>query len=225
MLRFDILTLHPQLLEGPFAHSIVKRALEKELVQIHIHNLRDFSASKQKQADDYPFGGAAGMVMMIEPIDRCIARLKSERHYDEVIYLCPDAPVLKQADVNKLSLGENYILLCGHYKGIDQRVRDHFITKEISIGDFVLSGGELPAAILVDAMVRLIPGAISDATSALTDSFQDDLLSPPVYTRPAEYKGWKVPDVLLNGNHKLIEEWHYEQALEKTKKVRPDLLK
>ena len=224
MLRFDILTLHPQLLEGPFAHSIVKRALDKGLVEIHIHNIRDYSTSKQKQADDYPFGGAAGMVMMIEPIDICITKLKHERNYDEIIYLCPDAPVLKQSLVNKLSLGENYILLCGHYKGIDQRVRDNFITKEISIGDFVVSGGELPAALLVDAIVRLIPGAITNATSALTDSFQDDLLSPPVYTRPAEYKGWKVPEVLLNGNHKLIEEWQHEKALEKTRSIRPDLL-
>lgn len=224
MLRFDILTLHPQLLEGPFAVSIINRAIDRGLVEIHIHNLRDYSTSRQKQADDYPFGGAAGMVMMIQPIDDCITKLKSERNYDEIIYLCPDAPVLKQAEVNKLSMGENYILLCGHYKGIDQRVRDHFITKEISIGDYVLSGGELPAAILVDAMVRLIPGAISDATSALTDSFQDELLSPPVYTRPAEYKGWKVPEVLMNGNHKLIEEWLHEQAIEKTKNIRPDLL-
>jgi len=223
LIRFDILTLHPQLLEGPFAHSIVKRALDKGLVEIHIHNLRDYSTSKQKQADDYPFGGAAGMVMMIQPIDDCIAKLKSEHNYDEVIYLCPDAPVLKQSNVNSLSLGSNYILLCGHYKGIDQRVRDQFITKEISIGDFVLSGGELPAAMLVDAIVRLIPGAISDATSALTDSFQDDLLSPPVYTRPADYKGWLVPEVLLNGNHKHIEEWLQEQAILKTQKIRPDL--
>ncbi|MCX6188948.1 MAG: tRNA (guanosine(37)-N1)-methyltransferase TrmD [Bacteroidetes bacterium] len=223
-MRFDILTLHPQLLEGPFAHSIVKRALDKGLVEIHIHNLRDYSTSKQKQADDYPFGGAAGMVMMIQPIDDCIAKLTQERKYNEIIYLCPDAPVLKQAEVNKLSMGVNYILLCGHYKGIDQRVRDHFITKEISIGDFVLSGGELPAALLVDAIVRLIPGAITDVTSALTDSFQDDLLSPPVYTRPADYKGFKVPEVLLNGNHKLIEEWQHEKAVEKTKAIRPDLL-
>jgi len=223
-MRFDILTLHPQLLEGPFAHSIVKRAIDKNLVEIHIHNLRDYSTSKQKQADDYPFGGAAGMVMMIQPIDDCISKLLTERTYDEIIYLCPDAPVLVQSEVNKLSMGENYILLCGHYKGIDQRVRDHFITKEISIGDYVLSGGELPAAILVDAIVRLIPGSINDATSALTDSFQDDLLSPPVYTRPAEYKGWKVPEILLNGNHKLIEEWNHEMAIEKTKNVRPDLL-
>ncbi len=223
-MRFDILTLHPQLLEGPFAHSIVKRAIDKNLVEIHIHNLRDYSTSKQKQADDYPFGGAAGMVMMIQPIDDCITKLLTERSYNEIIYLCPDAPVLVQSEVNKLSMGENYILLCGHYKGIDQRVRDHFITKEISIGDYVLSGGELPAAILVDAIVRLIPGSINDATSALTDSFQDDLLSPPVYTRPAEYKGWKVPEILLNGNHKLIEEWNHEMAIEKTKNVRPDLL-
>ncbi len=223
-MRFDIITLHPNLLEGPFAHSIVKRAIEKGLVEIYVHNLRDYSLSKQKQADDYPFGGAAGMVMMIEPIDNCLSKLKEERNYDEIIYLCPDAPVLKQADVNKLSLGENYILLCGHYKGIDQRIRDHFITREISIGDFVLSGGELPAAILVDAIVRLIPGSITDATSALSDSFQDGLLSPPVYTRPAEYKTWKVPEVLLSGNHLLIEEWLHDQALEKTKNIRPDLL-
>ncbi len=222
-MRFDILTLHPQLLEGPFAHSIVKRAIDKGLVEIYLHNLRDYSTSKQKQADDYPFGGTAGMVMMIQPIDDCISKLKEERTYDEIIYLCPDAPVLKQAEVNRLSMGENYILLCGHYKGIDQRVRDYFITKEISIGDFVLSGGELPAAILVDAMIRLIPGAITDATSALTDSFQDDLLSSPVYTRPADYKGWKVPEVLLSGNHKRIEQWQHEQAIEKTKSIRPDL--
>lgn len=224
MMRFDILTLHPGLLEGPFAHSIVKRAAEKGLVEIVIHNLRDYSTHRFKQCDDYPFGGSAGMVMIIEPIDRCITHLKSERTYDEIIYLCPDAPVLNQPMVNRFSMQQNFILLCGHYKGVDQRVRDQFITKEISIGDYVLSGGELPAAILVDAVVRLIPGAISDVTSALTDSFQDNLLSPPVYTRPAEYKGWKVPEVLIQGNHAKIEDWLHEQALEKTKQIRPDLL-
>jgi len=224
VIRFDILTLHPQLLDGPFSHSIIKRAIDKGLVEIHLHNIRDYSSSKQKQADDYPYGGASGMVMMIEPIDICITKLKSERNYDEIIYLCPDAPVLRQSEVNKLSLGNNYILLCGHYKGIDQRIRDHLVTLELSIGDFVLSGGELPAALLVDAIVRLIPGSISDATSALTDSFQDNLLSPPVYTRPSDYKGWKVPEVLINGNHHMIEEWMHEQALEKTRKIRPDLL-
>jgi tRNA (guanine37-N1)-methyltransferase len=224
MLRFDLITLHPGLLEGPFAHSIVKRAIEKGLAEIHIHNLREFSTHKFKQCDDYPFGGTAGMVMMIEPVERCIEHLKSERSYDEIIYLCPDAIPLKQAEVNRLSMGSNFIVLCGHYKGIDQRVRDHLITKEYSIGDFVVSGGELPAAMFVDAVIRLIPGALSDTTSALSDSFQDNLLSPPVYTRPADYKGWKVPEVLLNGNHKMIEEWSHEKALEKTRLVRPDLL-
>jgi tRNA (guanine37-N1)-methyltransferase len=223
-MRFDIITLHPALLDGPFAHSIVKRAVDKGLAEIHIHNLRDYSIHKFRQCDDYAFGGAAGMVMMIEPIEKCIEQLRSEREYDEVIYLCPDAKPLKQADVNTLSLKNNFILLCGHYKGVDQRVRDHFITQEYSIGDFVVSGGELPTALLVDAVIRLIPGALSDATSALSDSFQDDLLSPPVYTRPADYKGWKVPDILLNGNHKLIEEWNHEQALSKTRAIRPDLL-
>jgi tRNA (guanine37-N1)-methyltransferase len=224
-MRIDILTLLPRLLDGPFADSILERAQERGLCEIHIHNIRDYSTHKQKQTDDYQFGGGAGMVMMIQPLDDCITKLRSERDYDEIIYLTPDGETLNQGICNQFSLKKNLMLICGHYKGIDQRVRDHFVTREISIGDYVLSGGELAAAVLVDSVVRLIPGVMNDETSALTDSFQDDLLAPPVYTRPAEYKGWKVPDILLCGNPKLIEEWRMEQALTKTKERRPDILK
>lgn len=223
-MRIDIITVVPELLTSPFEHSIIKRAKEKELVEIHIHNLRDYSKNKYRQVDDYQFGGGAGMVLMIEPIDKCITKLRSERDYDEIIYVTPDAPVLTQNISNKLSLKENIIILTGHYKGVDQRVRDLFVTQEISIGDYVLSGGELAAAVLCDSIIRLIPGVIGDETSALTDSFQDGLLAPPVFTRPAEYKEKKVPDVLLSGNFPKIEEWRHEQALKRTKKIRPDLL-
>lgn len=223
-MRIDILTLLPRLLDGPFADSILERAQEKGICEIHIHNIRDYSTNKQKQADDYQFGGGAGMVMLIQPIDDLITKLKSEREYDEIIYLTPDGERLEQKTCNALSLKKNIMLLCGHYKGVDQRVRDHFITREISIGDYVLSGGELAAAVLVDSIVRLIPGAMNDETSALSDSFQDNLLAPPVYTRPADYKGWKVPEVLLSGNFAKIDEWRMEQSLAKTKERRPDLL-
>jgi len=223
-MRVDIITVLPELLKSPLEHSIIKRAQEKGHVEIYIHNLRDYSTNKHKNVDDYAFSGDAGMVMMIEPIDRAISALKSERDYDEVIYTSPDGIKYNQKEANKLATFENIIILCGHYKGIDQRIRDHFITKEISIGDYVLTGGELAAAIIVDSVVRLIPGAISDGTSALTDSFQDNLLAPPVYTRPAEYKGWKVPDILLSGNTKEIEKWKEEQSYERTKRLRPDLL-
>ncbi|HSP12537.1 MAG TPA: tRNA (guanosine(37)-N1)-methyltransferase TrmD [Salegentibacter sp.] len=223
-MRIDIITVVPDLLRSPFEASILKRAIEKGLVEIHIHNLRDYVTDNYKQIDDYQFGGGAGMVMMVEPIDKCITKLKNERDYDEVIYMTPDGERLEQRTVNQLSLHQNLIILCGHYKGVDQRVRDHFITKEISIGDYVLSGGELGAAVLCDAVIRLIPGVLGNETSALTDSFQDDLLAPPVYTRPAEYKGWKVPEILTSGNFPKIEEWREEQAWERTKKLRPDLL-
>ena len=223
-MRIDILTLLPALLESPFSDSILKRAIEKGLCEVVIHNIRDYSKSKQKQADDYPFGGGAGMVMMIQPIADLIEKLKSERSYDEIIYLTPDGTTLTQRICNQLSLKGNLILLCGHYKGVDQRVRDHYITREISIGDYVLSGGELAAAVLSDAIIRLIPGVLNDESSALTDSFQDDLLAPPIYTRPAEYYGWKVPDILLSGNTPKVEEWRHDQSIEKTKRLRPDLL-
>ena len=223
-MKIDIISASPQLLDSPFSHSIIKRAQKKGLVEIVIHDLRDYGLGNYKQIDDSPFGGGAGMVLMIEPIANCIDKLKSERNYDEIIYVTPDAPTLNQKTVNTLSLDQNLLILTGHYKGVDQRIRDIYITKEISIGDYVLTGGELPAAILVDAIVRLIPGVIGDEQSALTDSFQDNLLSPPVYTRPADYKGSKVPDVLLSGNFKKIDEWHEEKALEKTKSTRPDLL-
>jgi len=223
-MRIDIISVLPKLLDGPFQHSIVKRAIEKGLAEIHIHALRDFSNDKHKRVDDYPFGGEAGMVMKIEPIERAIKHLSSQREYDEIIFATPDAPVFNQQTANKLSNLKNIIILCGHYKGVDQRVRDQLITLELSIGDYVLSGGELAAAVISDAIIRLLPGAISDATSALSDSFQDHLLSPPVYTRPAEYKGWKVPEILMSGHAAKIEEWKHEQALEKTKKLRPDLL-
>ncbi len=223
-MRIDIITVLPELLESPLNASILKRAQEKGLVELVVHNLRDYSTNKQKSVDDYAFGGGAGMVMQIQPIADCIEKLKTERTYDEIIYMTPDGETMKQGMVNTLSLKENLMILAGHYKGVDQRVRDLFITKEISIGDFVLTGGELPAAILADAIIRLIPGVISDETSALTDSFQDNLLAPPVYTRPEEYRGLKVPDVLLSGNHKKIEAWREEEALKRTEERRPDLL-
>ena len=223
-MRIDIITVLPELLRSPFEASILKRAIDKGIVEVHLHNLRDYSTNKHKNVDDYQFGGGAGMVMMIEPIDACISKLKSEREYDEVIYMTPDGETLNQGMANKMSLLKNIIILCGHYKGVDQRVRDHFITKEISIGDFVLSGGELAAAVLADSIIRLIPGVLSNETSALTDSFQDNLLSPPIYTRPAEYKGWKVPDVLLSGHAANIDKWREDMALEHTKSRRPDLL-
>jgi tRNA (guanine37-N1)-methyltransferase len=224
-MRIDIITVLPELLEGPLSHSIVKRACDKGLVDIYVHNLRDYTLDKHKRVDDYAFGFGAGMVMQIEPIDRLISKLKSERTYDEVIYTSPDGETFNQKEANTLSLKKNLIILCGHYKGIDHRVREHLITKEISIGDFVLTGGELVAAMITDAVVRLIPGAIGDEQSALSDSFQDNLLAPPVYTRPAEYKGWTVPDILLSGNERKIHEWEMEQSLERTKRLRPDLLK
>lgn len=223
-MRIDIISVLPELLRSPFEASILKRAIDKGLVEVHLHNLRDYSTNKQKSVDDYQFGGGAGMVMTIQPIDDCISQLKSERHYDEVIYMTPDGETLNQKMANSMSLLKNIIILCGHYKGVDQRVRDHFITKEISIGDFVLSGGELGAAVLSDAIIRLIPGVLSNETSALTDSFQDNLLSGPIYTRPAEYNGWKVPDVLLSGNFAEIDKWRENQSYEHTKNRRPDLL-
>lgn len=223
-MRIDIITVLPELLKSPFESSILKRAIKKNLVEIHFHNLRDYSTNAYKQIDDYQFGGGAGMVMMIEPIDKCISALKSERDYDEVIYMTPDGDTFNQRTANELSLKKNIIILCGHYKGVDQRVRDHFVTREISIGDFVLTGGELAAAVVCDAIIRLIPEVLGDETSALTDSFQDDLLAPPIYTRPADYKGWKVPDILLTGNTPKIEEWREEQAYKRTKERRPDLL-
>ena len=224
-MRIDIITIFPNFFEGPFSHSILKRSIENNLVEIHIHDLRPYSTNKQKSVDDYQFGGGSGMVMNIQPIDDCISKLKSEREYDEVIYLTPDAPTLNQKTCNKLSSIENLIILCGHYKGIDQRIRDHLITMEISIGDYVLTGGELAAAVLTDSIIRLIPGVISDETSALSDSFQDNVLSHPIYTRPSDYKGWEVPEILLSGNQKLIEQWREEKSLEKTRNIRPDLLK
>lgn len=223
-MRIDILTILPQLLDGPFSDSILKRAQEKNLVEIHLHNIRDYSTHRQKSVDDYQYGGGAGMVMTIQPIADCIAKLKSERDYDEIIYMTPDGDLLKQTICNELSLKENIIILCGHYKGVDQRVRDLFITREISIGSYVLSGGELGAAVLVDSIVRLLPGVLSDETSALTDSFQDNLLAPPVYTRPEDYNGHKVPDILLSGHTEKIEEWRVEQSIKRTQERRPDLL-
>ncbi|MDR1119789.1 MAG: tRNA (guanosine(37)-N1)-methyltransferase TrmD [Dysgonamonadaceae bacterium] len=223
-MRIDIITVLPEILESPLNHSILKRAQDKALVTIHIHNLRDYTTDKHKRVDDYAFGGSAGMVMQCEPIDRIITHLQSQRTYDDVIYTSPDGARLAQPLANQLSLSENLIILCGHYKGIDYRIREHLITREISIGDYVLTGGELAAAVLTDAIVRLIPGAIGDEQSALSDSFQDNLLAPPVYTRPADYKGWKVPDVLLSGHERNIREWELDQALERTKRLRPDLL-
>jgi len=223
-MRIDIITVSPELIKSPFEFSIIKRAIDKNLVEVHFHDLRKYALNAYGKIDDYQYGGGAGMVLMIEPIDTCISKLKSEREYDEIIYLTPDAKTLNQQTANKLSLQKNIILLCGHYKGIDQRVRDLFITKEISIGDYVLSGGELGAAVLCDTVIRLIPGVLGDETSALTDSFQDNLLSPPVYSRPSNYKGLAVPKILLSGNFPKIDEWRNEKALERTKKIRPDLL-
>ncbi|HBU77735.1 MAG TPA: tRNA (guanosine(37)-N1)-methyltransferase TrmD [Muricauda sp.] len=223
-MRIDIITVLPELLKSPFEASILKRAIEKGLVEVHLHNLRDYTTGNYKQVDDYQFGGGAGMVMMIEPIDKCISQLKAERKYDEVIYMTPDGNTLNQGMANEISMKKNIIVLCGHYKGVDQRVRDMFVTREISIGDYVLSGGELAAAILCDAVIRLLPGVLNDETSALTDTFQDNLLAPPVYTRPAEYKGMEVPKILLSGNFPKIEKWREQQALERTQERRPDLL-
>ena len=223
-MNIDIITIFPEMFDGPFSESIIKRAVQKKLVNISIHNLRDYTTDKHHKVDDYPFGGGAGMVMMIEPIDRCISHLKSKRLYDEVIFLSPDGQLLNQGISNALSLRKNLIMLCGHYKGIDERVREHLITMEISIGDYVLSGGELAAAVLTDSIVRLLPGVLGDETSALSDSFQDGLVSPPVYTRPRVYKDWEVPEVLLSGNDKLIREWQMQQATERTRKRRPGLL-
>lgn len=223
-MRIDIITLFPELLQSPFEVSILKRAIASGKASVYFHDLRTYSNHKQKQVDDYPFGGGAGMVMMIEPIDRCISTLKKERTYDAVIYLTPDGTTLNQKQANHFSTLENIILLCGHYKGVDQRVRDHLITHELSIGDFVLSGGELAAAVFCDSIIRLIPGVLGDESSALSDSFQDGLLAPPVYTRPAEYKGWKVPAILTSGNTPKVDEWRDEKAIERTKKLRPDLL-
>jgi tRNA (guanine37-N1)-methyltransferase len=223
-MRIDIITVSPELIKSPFEYSIIKRAIDKNLVKVYFHDLRKYALNNYGKIDDYQFGGGAGMVLMIEPIDKCISKLKSERAYDEIIYMTPDASTLNQQTANTLSLNKNMIILCGHYKGVDQRVRDLFITKEISIGDYVLSGGELGAAVLCDTIIRLIPGVLGDETSALTDSFQDHLLSPPVYTRPSEYKELKAPKILLSGNFPKIEEWRNEQALERTKKIRPDLL-
>lgn len=223
-MHIDILTILPELLESPFQHSIIKRALEQHIVEIEIHNIRDYSTDKHKKVDDYVFGGGAGMVMSIGPVDRCLEFLKSKRKYDEIIYLTPDGATFNQKIANHLSTFQNIVLLCGHYKGIDQRIRDHLITMELSVGDYVLTGGELAAAVVTDSVIRLLPGAISDETSALSDSFQDNLLSPPVYTRPATYKGWKVPDILLSGNTPAVEQWRLEQAYERTKRLRPDLL-
>ncbi|MBT6440607.1 MAG: tRNA (guanosine(37)-N1)-methyltransferase TrmD [Flavobacteriales bacterium] len=223
-MRIDIITVLPQLLESPFSDSILKRAQTKGIVDVNFHNLRDYSTNKHKNIDDYQFGGGAGMVMMIEPISILIEKLKNERNYDEIIYMTPDGDTLNQGICNQLSSVKNIIVLCGHYKGVDERVREHYITKEISIGDYVLSGGELAAAVLCDSLIRLIPGVLNNETSALTDSFQDNLLAPPVYTRPAEFNGWEVPEVLTSGDFKKIEEWRHEKAIERTEKRRPDLL-
>ncbi len=223
-MRIDILTILPDLLKGPFSESILKRAISKGLVQIVIHNIRDYAQNKHKQVDDYSFGGGAGMVMSVEPIDLVIEKLKNERQYDEIIYTTPDGEPYNQKMANYFSTLNNLVILCGHYKGVDQRVRDNLVTREVSIGDYVMTGGELAAAVLTDTIVRLIPGVLSDETSALSDSFQDNLLSPPVYTRPANYKGWEVPGVLLSGNFKEIEKWKWEQSLERTKKIRPGML-
>lgn len=224
-MRFDILTILPDLLQGPFDSSILKRAQENNLLEIHIHNIRDYATNKHKNVDDYQYGGGAGMVMSIEPIAALIEKLKAERDYDDIIYVTPDGELLEQKHCNQWSLGENIMILCGHYKGVDERIREHYITKEISIGSYVLTGGELAACILVDSIGRLIPGVMNDETSALTDSFQDNLLAPPVYTRPPEFNGWKVPEILLSGNFAKIEQWREEQAYERTKKRRPDLLR
>lgn len=223
-MRIDILTLFPDLFTGPFSESMIRRAQEGGHAEIHLHDIREFSKDKHKRVDDYPFGGGAGMVMAIQPIADAIENLKAERDYDHIIYMSPDGQTLKQGLCNTLSLAENIIILCGHYKGIDQRIRDHYITMEISIGDYVLTGGELAACVVVDSIVRLVPGVLSDEESALTDTFQDNLLAPPIYTRPSDYNGWKVPDILLSGHDANIEKWRMDQALERTKKLRPDLL-
>lgn len=223
-LRIDIITVQPGLLKSPFEHSIISRAQSKGMVEIHLHQLRDFATNAYRQTDDYPYGGGAGMVLMAEPLARCIDQLKRERHYDEIIYLCPDGEMLKQKIANRLSLKQNLMMICGHYKGIDERIRQHYVTLEISIGDYVLTGGELAAAVLTDAIIRLIPGVISDEESALSDSFQDGLLAPPVYTRPAEWRGHKVPEELLSGDPKIVDNWRLSQALERTRARRPDLL-
>ena len=224
-MRIDIITVLPEILEGFINESIIARARKKGLVEIHLHNLRDYTSDKWRRVDDYPYGGFAGMVLQCEPIDRCISALKAEREYDDVIYVSPDGEQFNQRMANEMSMQGNFIILCGHYKGIDQRVRDHLITREISVGDFVLTGGELPAAVITDAIVRLIPGAISDDQSALSDCFQDDLLAAPIYTRPANYKGWTVPEILLSGNEAKIKQWEMDQAIERTQRLRPDLLK
>lgn len=224
-MRIDIISVLPEMLEGFVHESILARAAKKGLAEIHLHNLRDYTLDKWRRVDDYPFGGQAGMVMQIEPIDRCIASLKAERDYDEVIFTSPDGEQLTQRVANDLSMMGNLIILCGHYKGVDQRVRDHLITHEISVGDYVLTGGELPAAIIADAVVRLVPGVISDDQSALSDCFQDDMLSAPIYTRPRDYKGWQVPEILLSGNEAKIRQWEFDQAMERTRRLRPDLLK
>lgn len=224
-MRIDIITVLPEMLQSPLNCSIVKRAIDKGLAEIVIHNLRDYTTNKYRKVDDYPFGGEAGMVMQIEPIDKCISALKAERDYDEVIFTSPDGEQFDQPMANTLSLAKNLIILCGHYKGVDYRVREHLITREISIGDYVLTGGEIPAAVIADAVVRLIPGVLGDEQSALSDSYQDNLLAPPVYTRPAEYKGWRVPDILLSGHQAKIDQWRHEQAMERTQRLRPDLLK
>lgn len=223
-MRIDIITVHPELIESPFRHSILKRAIEKGIVDVNLINLRDYAFSKHRNTDDYAYGGGAGMVMMIEPIANCLDELNSQRKYDEVIYMSPDGTPFSQQIANQLSLAGNLILLCGHYKGVDERVREHFVTREISIGDYVLSGGELAAAVVADAVIRLIPGVLNDETSALSDSFQDGLVAPPVYTRPAEFRGWKVPDVLLSGHEEKIQQWRHERALERTRERRPGLV-
>jgi tRNA (guanine37-N1)-methyltransferase len=223
-MRIDILTGVPELLQSPLDHSIIKRARDKDLAEVHIHNLRDFSTDKHRKIDDYAFSGEAGMVLGIQPIDAALTALKQEREYQEIIYTSPDAEPFTQQVANQLSTCENIVFLCGHYKGVDQRVRDHLVTRELSIGDYVMTGGELAAAVMIDSIVRLIPGVLSDETSALSDSFQDGLLSPPVYTRPAEYKGWKVPEILMSGDASKIEKWKFEQSLERTRRLRPDLL-
>ena len=223
-MRIDIITVMPEMLESPLGCSILKRAQDKGLVDIVVHNLRDYSLNKHRKVDDYPFGGEAGMVMQIEPVDRCISALKAERDYDEIIFTTPDGEQFTQPVANELSMKKNLMILCGHYKGVDSRLREHLITREITIGDYVLTGGEIPAAVIADAVVRLIPGAIGDEQSALSDSFQDNLLAPPVYTRPAEYKGWRVPDILLSGHQAKIDEWKHDMAVQRTMQLRPDLL-
>lgn len=224
-MRIDILTVIPEMLESPLNTSILKRAQDKGIAEIHVHNLRDYTTNKHRKVDDYPFGGEAGMVMQIQPVDACISKLREERHYDEVIFMTPDGETFNQGIANQLSMLENIIILCGHYKGIDYRIREHFVTREISIGDYVLTGGELPAACVADAVVRLLPGVLGDEQSAFSDSFMDNLLAPPVYTRPADYNGWKVPDILLSGHEANIAQWRLDQAMERTRRLRPDLLK